>query len=184
MILFFLLIVTILLIIASVMIFKKRQAVLKRKAREKHDAHLSAIKPNLSFYLGITETSGSKPNCLCVENIGRGDACGIAIHDFYHPDEKEWRFTFKGIDRLAPGETAIVDFSFLVGEIAADNILDQLWMFDPDHDHDFAARIVIDFFDAEQNPYSQTFVIGEAKKKKQTRKHQLQIIRQAMSRGR
>mgnify|MGYP006995571264 CR=1 FL=1 len=85
----------------------------------------------------------------------------ISIIDFHHPEEKDWHFKFQNIAKLDPDEEIKVDYEFLVGEQHASNKYDQLWMFDPEHDHDFVAEVVICFSDIEGNSYSQTNLLGK-----------------------
>ncbi len=152
------LIIGVVITLFAVFFFYKAWMALKRQARRKIEQHRLSIEPSLSF--SIKEKGSSKPD-VCVKNIGKGTALKVEIQDFHHPLEKNWHFKFQKIERLDSGQEAIVEFDFLVCDQKANNKTDLLWMFDPDHDHDFVAKLVLCFSDIEENSYRQTNRIGE-----------------------
>ncbi len=160
--------------VAAAVIIAKIQAALKLQKNKKREARKHSIKPSVSFYL--------KKDKIYLKNSGLGRAINISISDFYHPEEKEWRFKFQGINLLDPGEEKAIEFNFLVSTYEASNKTDQLWIFDPDHDHDFAARVIISYCDIDKNSFKQTIIIGEEKKKQNSKIRNLQLIQKAMSR--
>jgi len=85
----------------------------------------------------------------------------ISIKDFHHPEEKNWIFKFEKIRALDPGDVKAVDFKFIVAAIEASNKFDQLWMFDPVHDHDFASEVFLSYCDIDGNRHEKTITIGE-----------------------
>jgi hypothetical protein len=164
--------------VAIVIIITKIRAALRLRAEKKKEVHRLSIKPSVSFYLKKTESINTI-NEICIKNTGNGKALNISISDFYNPDEKDWYFKFQEISLLDPGEEKTVDYDFFVGTHKAVNKTDQVWMFDPEHDHDFAAQVIISHWDIEENPYKQTISIGE--ENKSSRKRHLQQIQIAMS---
>ncbi|MCP3899574.1 MAG: hypothetical protein GY707_07670 [Desulfobacteraceae bacterium] len=161
-------------------IITKTRTALRLKAEEKQEAHRISIKPSVSFYLKKHE-SVSTNNEMCIKNTSKGKAVNISIQDFHHPDEKDWCFKFQKINLLDPEEEKVIDFDFFAGAHKAANKTDQLWVFDPDHDHDFASKVVISYFDIEENAYNQTITIGQENKKQSSRKRHLQQIQIAMA---
>jgi hypothetical protein len=178
---FYIIVITVIIGAAGLYCIKKMQHRRSLLAAEKQHARKQAIQPCLTFYLKKPTPSDSFSPAPCIANTGHGKAVHIAIHDFYSPEEKQWRFTFHKIDTLEPGEEIVVDFDFYAGKFRAANKQEQLWMFDPDHDHDFAAAIMIDYQDIDQNLHTQTIVIGEENKNQTLRKQRLWMIRNAMT---
>lgn len=168
------------LVAVDVTIARIRTA-LRLRTEKKQEAHRISINPSVTFYLKKPDSIDTNKNEICIKNTGRGKAVNIAINDFYHPDEKDWYFKFQGISLLDPGEEKTVCFDFFVGAHKASNKIDQLWVFDPNHDHDFVAIVVISYCDIEENSYNQTITIGEENKKQSSRKRHLQQIQIAMS---
>ena len=146
--------------IAAIIIYKGWAAI-KQRARKRKEVHRLSIEPSLSFYVNGSISPTSSETRICIKNIGPGKAMDISIIDFHHPEEKDWHFKFQNIAKLDPDEEIKVDYEFLVGEQHASNKYDQLWMFDPEHDHDFVAEVVICFSDIEGNSYSQTNLLGK-----------------------
>ncbi|MCP3873551.1 MAG: hypothetical protein GY699_10415 [Desulfobacteraceae bacterium] len=167
--------------VAGTVIIIRLRAALRKRSQKKQKAHRRSIKPSISFYLKKPESMIPNKHEICTKNIGRGAAVDVAIDDFYCPEEKDWHFKFQGISLLDLGEEKVVDFDFYVSTYKAANKTDQLWMFDPDHDHDFAAKIVLSYYDIEKNAYSQTITIGENKRNKSKRLQRLKLIQKAMS---
>ena len=165
-------------VVIGARVYRVRRARLDAKPKTRRHVN----KPSVSFYLKKPGASTPNKKEICLKNTGRGKAIDISIGDFYHPDEKNWRFKFQEISLLDPGEEKAVDFNFFAGAWEASNKTDQLWMFDPDHDHDFAARIVVSYCDVEKNAYEEVITIGEKKKKPHAKIRQLQMIQEAMSR--
>ncbi len=167
-------------VIAVCIIITKTRTALRLKAEEKQEVHRISIKPSVSFYLRKYE-SVSIGNEICIKNTSKGKAVNISIQDFHHPDEKDWCFKFQEINLLDPGEEKVIDFDFFAGVHKASNKIDQLWVFDPDHDHDFAATVDITYCDIKENSYNQTITIGQENKKQSSRKRHLQQIQIAMA---
>ncbi len=168
-------------VVVTVVIIIRVRAGLKLQAEKKKENHRRAIKPSVDFYLKKPDALSSSKNEICIKNTGHGKAINISISDFYHPEKKDWRFKFNEISQLDPGEEKAVDFIFFVGDYKASNKTDQLWMLDPDHSHDFAARIVISYCDIEKKAYNQTITIGEDKKTQDTKMNRLQLIQKVMA---
>lgn len=166
------------LVTGFILTFKIKNAMRQREKKKNADRKL-AIQPDISFYLKKSVPPESDPSQLVIKNIGKGKAVNIVIKDFHHPEEKDWCFKFSATDELDPGMEAIIDAQFFVGEYKASNSADQLWMFDPDHDHDFATIIKISYKDIDENVHSQTITIGENKKSQKINK--LKLIKEAMS---
>jgi hypothetical protein len=168
-------------VIAVAVIISKFRTALKLRTEKNLEARRQSIKPSLSFYLKKPESLNPNKKEICIKNTGLGKAENISINDFYHPEEKDWCFKFQKISQLDPDEEKTVDFDFIVRDYKASNKNDQLWMFDPEHGHDFAARIIISYCDIEKNAYDQTITIGEENKKQNSKKLQLQLIQRDMS---
>ncbi len=168
-------------LVAIAVIIARIRTVLRLQIEKKKEAHRISIKPSVAFYLKNPESIDYNKNEIYIKNTGQGKAVNISISDFYHPDEKDWHFKFQEINLLDPGDERVVDFDFIVGVHKASNKTDQLWVFDPNHDHDFAAIVVISYCDIEENSYNQTITIGEENKKQSSRKRHLQQIQIAMS---
>ncbi len=182
--LFAIIILCIVLTIVVGIIFKKTKTAMQQRSEEQRKFRQRSIEPSITFYLEKSDPKRPENGSLHIENTGAGTATGLTIQDFHNPEENQWHFRFKTIGQLEPGEKKTIEFDFYVGEYKAANKTEQLWMFDPDHDHDFAAQIVIDFFDIDGNAYSNTIVIGENDKSQSTRKRRQKQIQAAMSRGR
>ncbi len=165
-------------------IFTKLKTTIRQRTQRKQELRRQAIKPQVTLYLEKDDSQETEKAILFMESTGVETAMGISIHDFHNPEENQWHFRFKKTDQLEPGEKKAIEFDFYVGEYKAANKTEQLWMFDPDHDHDFAAQILIDFFDIDGNAYSNTIVIGENDKNQSARKRRQQVIQAAMSHGR
>lgn len=162
--------------IALIIIIKKGRTEFIKRAVIKQKARKSAIEPALSFYLKIGDPSNKEEQKICLQNTGCGRALNISIKDFHHPDEKDWTFKFEKPLSLEPGEETEIDFKFIVGDYEASNKFEQLWMFDPAHDHDFASNIILSYFDIDGNRYNQTITIGENKKPKVSRSELIQTV--------
>lgn len=152
---------------------------LRQRAKKKNAARKLAIQPEILFYLKKSVSTELETSKLVVKNRGSGKAKNIIVKDFHHPDEKDWCFRFSEINELDPDMEADVDAEFYVGDYKASNTADQLWMFDPDHDHDFAAIIKLSYEDIDNTPYSQTITIGENKQRQKINK--LALIKDIMS---
>lgn len=149
--LLYLLIGFIALIIGILLFFKLKWTVYQWN-QDRKKRRLNAVQPSILFSV--------ESKSICLENTGKGPALDIQIKDFHHPDETAWYFKFSSVDSLAPGRSVFVDFDFFVDDLKAANKTDLLWMFDPDHDHEFTARIEIEFQDSENRAYIQTHQIG------------------------
>lgn len=169
-------------IIAGLIIYQKIKFKLKLKAKQKQKARIAAIKPEILFYLKEQNTQGKGSVEIALKNSGFGPALDIEIEDFHHPEEKDWHFKFQNIDRLDPGQESSVEFEFYVGEYKAANKTEQLWMFDPDHDHDFAARLTVSFTDMDHHHYKTVIIIGEDKKDSSKKVGRYQLIQDIMAR--
>ena len=176
-----LLFISIVVIAMGAILTIKVRAVFKVNAQEKRKAHQQAIKPSLSFFLKKSESMNADKSEIRILNTGKGPAIDIQIDDVYYPEEKNWFFKFQRIDLLDRGTEKSVEFDFFVGSYKASNKTDQMWMFDPDHDHDFAVQIVLSYYDIERNAYSQTITIGENKKNTKKKLQRLQLIQKAIS---
>ena len=146
--------------IVAAIIIKKFWTAIKQRARKKRKVHREQIAPSLSFF-AKEPLPNSEEKGAYIKNVGLGRANNIIIEDFHHPKEKDWHFKFQKIAALDPGEEIKVDYDFLVGKQKAFNKYDLLWIFDPEHDHDFIAEIVINFSDIEGNTYNQIIKIGK-----------------------
>jgi len=155
--------------IALIIIIKKGRTEFIKRAVIKRNARKFAIEPSLTFYLKSGDSSNKEDRRICIQNTGRGRALNVSIKDFHHPDEKDWTFKFEKTLTLEPNEEKKIDFKFIVGDYEASNKFEQLWMFDPAHDHDFASNIVLSCFDIDGNRYNKTITIGENKKPKVSR---------------
>ncbi len=152
--------ISLILGIIAVLLSFKAWAAIKKQIKKQKETHRLSIEPSISFYIeGEPPSEPAKYN-IFLKNIGNGIASNIEIKDFHHPKEKAWCFNFQKIPSLKPDEKTKLDYTFYVGEQKAFNKHDQLWMFDPDHDHDFIAEIVINFSDIDGNNYRQTNHIG------------------------
>lgn len=167
--------------VAAVILITRVRAALKLRVQKKQAARRRSIEPSISFYLKKSESLNLNKNEMCVKNTGCGKAINVSISDFYHPEEKDWHFKFQGISMVDPNEEKAVDFDFIVDTYKASNKTDQLWMFDPEHDHDFAARIDISYCDIDENVFKRTITIGEDNKNQSSRMQRLQLIQKAMS---
>lgn len=161
-------------IISLSFIIKRARTKLEFLASQKRDARKSSIKPDLAFYLKISGSQNYEDSMLLIRNTGRGRAIDISIDDFHHPQEKDWRFKFREISTLDRDSEISVDFNFFAGIYKASNKFEQLWMFDPDHDHDFASTITLSYFDIDKNRYEKTITIGEDKAPKKSRSKLIQ----------
>jgi len=155
--------------IALIIFIKKGRTEFIKRAVIKQKVRKLAIEPSLTFYLKSGGSSDKEDRIICLQNTGRGRALNVTIKDFHHPDEKDWTFKFEKTLTLEPGEETEIDFKFIVGDYKASNKFEQLWMFDPAHDHDFASNIVLSYFDIDGNGYNNTITIGEDKKPKVNR---------------
>lgn len=180
--LFSTLIICTILAFAGLIILKKMQIKKAAYATEQKRIRKQSIKPSLSICLKKQTCASPGHSTLCIENNGLGRAADIIIHDFYNPEEKDWHFKFNEMGQLDPGEEKTVDFDFYAGGYRAANKHEQLWMFDPDHEHDFAAHIKIDYRDIDGHDYTQTIIIGRENENQTLRKKRLWMIRNAMSR--
>ncbi len=154
--LLYILIGIVLTVLALIILFKC-YVTIKRFNKKRAETHRLSIQPSLSFYISKNE---SDP-CLVLKNTGLGKAINIHMNDFFHPKEKAWQFIFQDIDSLDPDKEKKIEYTFFVGEQKAFNKSDLLWMFDPEHDHDFTAEINIQFSDIEKNTYRQKIAIGK-----------------------
>ncbi len=169
-------IVAILSVVALIFIIKKVRTKLHIRAAKKRAARKSAIEPSVTFYLKKGEPLNQEDRKICIKNTGQFRAINISIKDFHHPEEKNWVFKFEKIPALDPGEEKTVDFKFIVAEIEASNRFDQLWMFDPAHDHDFAAKVILSYHDIDGNRIEKTITIGKNKKSKISRQKLIQTM--------
>ncbi len=167
--------------VTAAVIIAKVLSALRLRTEKNKEAHKISIKPSVSFYLKNFESIDTNQDEIYVKNTGQGKAVNISIKDFYHPDEKNWCFKFQRVSLLDPGEEKAVDFDFIVGAHKAANKTDQLWVFDTNHDHDFAAQIAISYCDIEKNVYNKNITIGKENKKQSSRKRRLQQIQIVMS---
>lgn len=162
--------------IALIIIIKKGRAEFIKRAVIKRKTRKLAIEPSLIFYLKSGDSSNKQDRRICLQNTGRGRAFNVSIKDFHHPDEKDWTFKFEKTLTLEPSEETEIDFKFIVGDYKTSNKFEQLWMFDPAHDHDFASNIVLSYFDIDGNRYNKTITIGENKKPKVSRSKLIQTV--------
>ncbi len=153
--------ISLILSIIAVILSFKAWVVIKKQTKKRREAYRTSIEPSLSFYIDKNSSFEPVESKIFLKNIGNGKATDIEIKDFHHPKEKAWCFNFQKISSLNTEEEIEIDYTFFVGEQKAFNKHDQLWMFDPDHDHDFVAEIVINFSDIDDNNYRQTNRIGD-----------------------
>jgi len=146
---------------ACIFLVYKLWSFIKRRVKEKQQAHRLSIQPILKFYANQSTMMMPGESGAYLANIGNGTAMDITIKDFHHPKEKDWHFIFQKFDSLEPGQDLPVNFDFLVADKKASNKNDMLWMFDPEHDHDFMAQVMISFVDVEGNRYRQTNQMGK-----------------------
>ena len=95
---------------ACIFLVYKLWSFIKRRVKEKQQAHRLSIQPILKFYANQSTMMMPGESGAYLANIGNGTAMDITIKDFHHPKEKDWHFIFQKFDSLEPGQDLPVNF--------------------------------------------------------------------------